>query len=263
MAQTPPTPQPAMRTPSEAMPAIGSITVPPPSGYGGAPITGPPPSGYGGTPITVPPPSGYGTFATPAGGVHRVVKPHVVVPPPPPPEAFEFTPPPGRPKGAEKRLPLRAAIVVPAALGLASMAGVALYLRSLSPQPGALTPLPVSPPVAEASAVQAAAQEQPVAPTTYQTANAGTTLVTVSSTPSGAAVLDVDSRLLGTTPFDLRVPTAKPLQLTLKLDGFKPLTLKKKPEGERMPLNVTLKKDPKADDLVPNRRSVGYKDDPY
>jgi hypothetical protein len=227
LLQTPPTPQPAMRTPSEAMPAVGSITT------------------------------------TPAGGVRRVARPHVVVPPPPPPEAFEFTPPPGRPKGAEKRWPLRAAIVVPAALGLASMAGVALYLRSLSPQPGAFTPLPVSPPVAAASAVQAPAQEQPVAPTTYQTANAGTTLVTLSSTPPGAAVLDVDSRLLGTTPFDLRVPTAKPLQLTVKLDGFKPLTLKKKPEGERMPLNVTLKKDPKADDLVPNRRSVGYKDDPY
>jgi serine/threonine protein kinase len=224
LAQTPPTPQPAMRTPSEAMPAIG---------------------------------------ATPAGGVHPVVKSHVVVPPPPPPEAFEFTPPPGRPKGAELRWPLRAAIVVPAALGLASMAGVALYLRSLSPQPGALRPLPVSPPVAAASAVQAPEQAPPVAPTTYQTANAGTTLVAISSTPPGAEVLDVDSRLLGTTPLDLRVPTAKPLQLTLKHDGFKPLTLKKKPEGERMPLNVTLKKDPKADDLVPNRRSVGYKDDPY
>ena len=51
----------------------------------------------------------------------------------------------------------------------------------------------------------------------------GTTLVTVTSTPAGAAVLDADDRLLGTTPFDLRVPTDKPLQLTLRHDGYKPL----------------------------------------
>jgi hypothetical protein len=49
--------------------------------------------------------------------------------------------------------------------------------------------------------------------------------------------------------------------LTLRHDGFKPLTLKKTAEGERMPLSVTLKKESKAE--APNRRSVGYKDDPY
>jgi hypothetical protein len=101
----------------------------------------------------------------------------------------------------------------------------------------------------------------------YQTANAGTTLVTVTSTPSGAEVRDIDDRLLGMTPFDLRVPTAKALQLTLKHDGFKPVTLKKKAEGEHISLSVTMKQDKKTDpyEVVPSpsKRSVGYKDDPY
>jgi serine/threonine-protein kinase len=221
--QTPPTPQPAMRTPSEPMPAM---------------------------------------TATPAAGTHPVHKPHMAMPPPPPPEAFEVTPRPGRPKEAppRKRSALRAAILVPAVIAVAGMMGAALYLRS--PQPAALPPMPVSPPVAAATPAQPPAA-QPTEPAAYPTANAGTTLVTVTSIPSGAEVLDVDNRLLGATPFDLRVPTAKPLQLTLRHDGYKPTTLKKKAEGERMPLSVTLKKDSKVDDLMPNRRSVGYKDDPY
>jgi serine/threonine protein kinase len=226
LAQTPPTPQPAMKTPSEPMPAITS---------------------------------------TPALGMRPVHKPHVVMPPPPPPEAYEVTPRPGRPRGAPapvKRSALRAAILVPAALGVAGIVGVALFLRTLAQQPAALPPMPVSPPVAAASPAQAPAG-QSNEPAAYQTANSGTTLVTVTSTPTGADILDVDNRLLGNTPFDLRVPTAKPLQLTVRHDGYKSITLKKKAEGERMPLSVTLKKDPKADDLMPNRRSVGYKDDPY
>jgi len=126
-----------------------------------------------------------------------------------------------------------------------------------------------SPPVAAAAAPApapaAAAASAPAEPGGYQTANAGTTLVTVTSTPSGAEVRDLDDRLLGMTPFDLRVPASKPLQLTLRHEGFKPVTLKKKPEGERISLSVTMRKDARADpyDVMPNKRSVGYKDDPY
>jgi hypothetical protein len=90
-------------------------------------------------------------------------------------------------------------------------------------------------------------------------------LVTVSSSPAGAEVHDADDRLLGNTPFELRVPRDRPLQLTLKADGYKPYVIKQKTvSGEKVSLSGTLKKDPRADDGKGGRRSgVGYKDDPY
>ena len=230
-AQTPSQPQPSLRTPSQPMPAM----------------------------------------RTPAGGV-----PHVAQPPPPPPEAMvdedplplqqRMTPSRATPRATApvaKRSFLRPALAVPAALGVAVAAGVALYLRSASAQV-VVQQLPAAPRVATAS-MSAAPATASSELTGYQTANVGTTLVTVTSTPSGAEVRDADDRMLGMTPFDLRIPSAKPLQLTLRHEGFKPVTLKKKVEGERISLSVTMKKDARADSLeaMPNKRSVGYKDDPY
>ncbi|MGZ6142902.1 MAG: PEGA domain-containing protein, partial [Myxococcales bacterium] len=236
IAQTPPTPQPAMQTPSQPMPAL----------------------------------------RTPAGGTAHV--PH---PPPPPPDAlFEddrdiqerSTPTYGTPRVAPKRKSsLRTSILV--AAGTLAVAGVAvkIWLRTTQAQivveklPPAPVPVAAATPVPSAPAEAIPPAAQPPTTSPYQTANVGTTLVTVTSTPSGAEVRDVDDRLLGMTPFDLRVPASKPLQLTLRHEGFKPVTLKKKPEGERISLSVTMKKDLKADpyEAMPNKRSVGYKDDPY
>jgi len=98
----------------------------------------------------------------------------------------------------------------------------------------------------------------------YPTAYAGTTLVTVISNPSGAEVRDTDDRFLGTTPFDLRVPSSRALQLTLRQDGYRPVSLNKKVDGEREILSVTMK-SAKGDayESRPKRTSAGYKDDPY
>src|SRR5256885_9691032 len=89
-------------------------------------------------------------------------------------------------------------------------------------------------------------------------------LVTVISIPSGAEVRDADDRFLGTTPFDLRVPSSRALQLTLRHDGYRPVSLNKKVDGERETLSVTMK-NAKGDayESRPKRNSAGYKDDPY
>ncbi len=229
VAQTPSQPQPSLRTPSQPMPAMrtpasGSPRPPPP----------PPEALFDEDPLPL------ARRLTPSRGTHRA-----------------SAPPP-------KRSLLRPAVSVPALLGVALAAGVALYLRAGSPQV-AVQQLPAAAPqVAGASLSAAEAASSPI-PASYQTANAGTTLVTVTSTPSGAEVRDADDRMLGMTPFDLRTPSARPLQLTLRHDGFKPVTLKKKVEGERISLSVTLKKDGRTDALdgTPRKRSVGYKDDPY
>ena len=205
---------------------------------------------------------------TPPGGL-----PRAALPPPPPADDDS-----GSRSGAlpripsapafgsivgEKRTGPRPIVVASAVMALAAAAGVAIYLRSASAQ---LTPTvamanPVAAPVSAEAAPAAA-------PASYQTATAGTSLVTVTSQPSGAEVRDADDRLLGMTPFDLRVPSSKALQLTLKHDGFKPLVLKKTVNGDRVAISGTMKKDPRADlppsaDPQPNKRSVGYKDDPY
>ena len=212
---------------------------------------------------------------TPAAGLQ-----HVAVPPPPPADDDSGAQP-AQPRRApvstpsfggivgEKKPALRASVAVPVALVLVAAVSVFLWLRGSASQPAAPAPslAVASPAAAPAAAAAAAATPAPAAPAAYPTANAGTTLVTVTSAPSGAEVRDVDDRLLGTTPFDLRVPTAKGLNLTLKHEGYKPLVLKKALSGERMALAGTMKRDPRADlppsEPMPNKRSVGYKDDPY
>jgi serine/threonine protein kinase len=204
---------------------------------------------------------------TPAGGM-----PSLAVPPPPPADdesgarsglqrRVAAAPAFGGIVG-EKRAGPRPILLVGAGIAIAAAAGLFFVLRSATPQ---FTPsVAVANPVA-APAV-AVVPAPPSTPASYPTANAGTTLVSVTSQPSGAEVRDVDDRLLGMTPFDLRVPSSKPLHLTLKHDGFKALVLKKTVSGDRVALSGTLKRDPKAD-LPPgpqsNKRSVGYKDDPY
>jgi len=104
----------------------------------------------------------------------------------------------------------------------------------------------------------------------YQPATAGLTVVTLTSTPSGADVNDADGRVLGHTPMDLPVSAGKPLQLMLKLDGYKPFPVARRSlSGNRVAISATLKKEPSkvepqpATRAQPTHRSVGYKDDPY
>jgi eukaryotic-like serine/threonine-protein kinase len=242
IAQTPPTPHPGLRTPSQPMQTMRGA---------------------------------------PAGA------PHVVKPPPPPPDAMgddegapqrargRSRPPPFRP-AADSNPPgvpsqgdqARAAWAV-AAVAVAALAGGFLWVRARPVRAPHPAPAPAPARVLAAAPVPLPAIAPPrivetaLVPAVYATASAGTTLVTITSTPGGAAVLDADDRLLGTTPFDLRVPADKPLQLTLKHDGYKPYTLKKQVEGERVSLSVTMKTAKPDGYQTPNRRSVGYKDDPY
>jgi len=110
----------------------------------------------------------------------------------------------------------------------------------------------------------------PSVPAHYETVDSNTTLVTVTSSPAGAEVRDTDDRFLGTTPFDLRVPSGKPVQLTLRRDGFKPFRINKNVAGERVSLSGTLKREtqPKGDaapsrEEPSQRKPTGYKDNPY
>jgi serine/threonine-protein kinase len=106
----------------------------------------------------------------------------------------------------------------------------------------------------------------PAAPTAYQPASAGLTVVTLTSAPSGAEVNDADGRALGRTPMDLPVSTGRPLQLVLKLEGFKPFPVARTSlSGDRIAITATLKKEPSKAEPPPAhvRRSAGYKDDPY
>jgi hypothetical protein len=100
------------------------------------------------------------------------------------------------------------------------------------------------------------------------TALSDTTLVTVVSTPAGAAVHDADDRLLGATPFELRVPSNRPLQLTLRAQGFRPgLVRQQTVAGERLTLSVALQRDgrqrPPSAPTPGRGRSGSYKEDPY
>ena len=168
------------------------------------------------------------------------------------------------------RIALPPALIVMAGIGTA-----AYVLWAPAPPAPPTPPLAAAVPVAPAAPPAAAAPvappppapaplETPTPAVAYPAAFAGTTLVTVTSKPAGAEVRDAEDRFLGTTPFDLRVPTSKPLQLTLRHDGYRPASLNKAVEGERMSLSVTLKSartDPY--ESKPKKRSVGYKDDPY
>jgi len=204
-------------------------------------------------------------------------------PPPPPADAFVELPTPSERRDPGAAQAIRPAFLVapvlrtalpPALIVIAGIGTAAYVLRA--PQPGAavahvpagagvapaLVPQPpLAPPVVAATP---SAAPQPPAPAVYPTAYAGTTLVTVISNPSGAEVRDADGRFLGTTPFDLRVPSSRALQLTLRQDGYRPMSLNKKVDGEREILSVTMK-SAKGDayESRPKRTSTGYKDDPY
>ena len=109
----------------------------------------------------------------------------------------------------------RMKLTATALLAVAAGAGAAFYLRSSSAQVVVVQQLPSAPAPAAAVSFSSAAASPALSPAKageYQTATAGTTLVTVLSTPTGAEVHDADDRLLGLTPFDLSVPSAKPLQ---------------------------------------------------
>jgi serine/threonine-protein kinase len=179
--------------------------------------------------------------------------------------------------GALKDRPQLRSALAPALIVMAGIGTAAYVLWAPPPAPPAppvaaavpVAPLAPAAPPAAAVAVgppppAPAPPETPAPAVAYPAAFAGTTLVTVASTPAGAEVRDAEDKFLGTTPFDLRVPNSKPLQLTLRHDGYRPASLKKAVEGERMSLSVTLK-TARADpyESKPHKRSVGYKDDPY
>jgi len=106
----------------------------------------------------------------------------------------------------------------------------------------------------------------PPPPPAYQPASAGVTVVELTSAPSGAEVNDADGRALGRTPMDLPVSAGRPLQLVLKLEGYKPFpVVRRSLSGDRIAIAASLKKEPSKVQAPPPpvRRAVGYKDDPY
>ncbi|HZR08925.1 MAG TPA: hypothetical protein VFA79_10115, partial [Myxococcales bacterium] len=225
--QTPPTPQPALRTPSQ--------------------------------PLAVARP-------TPALGVR---------PPPPPPDALVDEYPIPLPKAAPPRPEPAPAgrtnavlrVLLPAGLILlAGMVAAAIVLRA--PARLAVAPAPVAPPPMPVTAATPAVPE-PAPPKPAEPAQAAsraqavaTTLLTLTSTPPGAEVRDLANRLLGTTPFEVRVPSGAPLQLTLRHRGYRPAWINRTVAGERASLDVSMSAKP-VPPAAPGKRSVGYKEDPY
>ena len=225
MAQTPPTPQPGLRTPSQPMSALR---------------------------------------VTPPRGMSRP-------PPPPPADAFAEQATPIRHRVPLARWPVIAAkiasilrvAVAPALIVLAGIGSAVYVLRaplhvpvvhvpppSLQPRPSvaatAASPVVTIPPAPPAPAVQ------PV------------TFVTVTSAPSGAEVRDTNGHLLGRTPLHLRVPSGRILHITVRRDGYRPVSLSRKVEGEHAAVSVTMRSAKSgAPESRPQKRSTGYKDDPY
>jgi serine/threonine-protein kinase len=202
-------------------------------------------------------------------------------PPPPPPDAMEEDEPaPPRtpqPPAAErvsaprkrKMSRMMRMVVPPALIVLAGIIAAVIVLRS-----------PIEAPVlpaASAAVVQAsdvvpshpATAVVPASPPTAtvsarEPAPAATTLVILTSAPAGAEVRDARNRLLGMTPFQVRIQSGKPLELALRHRGYRPVWLSRKVDGEKMSLHVTMR-DAKvrASDAMSAKRSVGYKEDPY
>ena len=153
--------------------------------------------------------------------------------------------------------------VAPALILVAGIGAAAYVLRaplhvpvvhvpppSLQPRPSvaatAALPVVTIPPAPPAPAVQ------PV------------TFVTVTSAPSGAEVRDTNGHLLGRTPLHLRVPSGRILQITVRRDGYRPVSLSRKVEGEHAAVSVTMRSAKSgAPESRPQKRSTGYKDDPY
>jgi len=183
------------------------------------------------------------------------------VPPPPPEDALEEPTPGLRFTGlGEPPSSIRSIWI---ATGCAVLAAVALTLWMANGRQNRRQPV-----VTVEHAASVVIARPPSAPPrpAYQPASAGVTLVTLTSAPSGAEVNDADGRALGRTPLDLPVSAGKPLELILKLEGYKPFpVVRRSLVGDRLAISATLKKEPpKAEPQRPTvRRSVGYKDDPY
>jgi serine/threonine protein kinase len=227
IAQTPPTPQPGLRTPSQPMSAL---RVTPPRG-----MTRPPPP---------PPADAFAEQATPirrprlgAAAWWRAISPRIVA-------------------------TLKVG-VAPALILLAGIGAAVYVLRA----PLHVPVVHVPPPSPQQRLSVAAAATSPVVtpqPAPPAPAVLPVTFVTVTSAPSGAEVRDTSGRFLGKTPLHLRVPSGRFLQLTMRRDGYRPVSLNRKVEGEHETVSVTMRSAKSgAPESKPPKRSTGYKDDPY
>jgi hypothetical protein len=193
------------------------------------------------------------------------------VPPPPP---ADISGPGARPAEAAKagsvagKHSLIKPVAIAAVVLLAAAGAAGFWFKS--PKPSSA---PAAQPTLQTAdkALAAASPASSALPAKFEGAEVPGTLVTVTSTPPGAQVRDADDRLLGTTPFDLRAASNKPLNLVLRREGFKPFRVSKMVTGERMSIAPALKRDappskidpapPKERDTL--RRPTGYKDNPY
>ena len=227
LAQTPPTPQPGLRTPSQPMSALR---------------------------------------ATPPRGMSRP-------PPPPPADAFaEQATPIRRPtrsfapwrRAVSPRIVATLKVAVAPALILVAGIGAAVYvLRAPLHVPVVHVPLASLPPRPSVAA-PAASPVVTIPPAPPAPSVPPVTFVTVTSAPSGAEVRDTNGRLLGRTPLHLRVPSGRILQITVRRDGYRPVSLSRKVEGEHAAVSVTMRSAKSgAPESRPQKRSTGYKDDPY
>jgi serine/threonine-protein kinase len=227
VSQTPPTPQPGLRTPSQPMSAMR---------------------------------------ATPARGT-----PHVSRPPPPPLDAFGEQLTPVRSGMRRARWPVIPAKVasvlriagLPALILLAGIGAAAYVLRA--PIRVAVVHVPSPPSIAAPvpSPVVTSAPAPTVVQAAVQPAEETQVRVTLTSTPSGAEVRDPAGQFLGRTPLDLRVPPGR-LQVTVRRDGYRPVSLDRRVEAEHERLSVTMKSAKSgAPESRPHNRATGYKDDPY
>ena len=224
IAQTPPTPPPGLRTPSQPMSALR---------------------------------------ATPPRGMSRP-------PPPPPADAFaEQATPIRRPTTAlaawrQVLSPTMVAAlkvgVAPALILVAGIGAAAYVLRA----PLHVPVVHVPPPSLQPRPSVAAPAASPVVTIPPAPPAPSVTFVTVTSAPSGAEVRDTNGDLLGRTPLHLRVPSGRILQITVRRDGYRPVSLSRKVEGEHAAVSVTMRSAKSgAPESRPQKRSTGYKDDPY
>jgi hypothetical protein len=117
----------------------------------------------------------------------------------------------------------------------------------------------------EKPAVAPAKQAALTAPVAAPAELPDTTLVTVTSIPSGAEVIDEDGQRLGKTPLEVPVVSGDPVRFVLRRVGYVPFTLARKSvSGARVALSAALKKDARAAPPAERPgRSPGYREDPY
>ncbi len=254
--QTPPTPQPALRTPSEALNAVrstpASVARPPPPPADAMvdeyPVREP------GAPIATPQAT---QMNTAAGSLLRAALPAalIILAGVVAAAIILRTQPAARPAPAVPAA--RPAPAVPAGIPPAP---------AVVPPAQVVAAPPPAPPIAAAAErpLPAAEQHLPPPAAAPDPAIAGTTLVRITTVPPGAEVRDSRNRLLGTTPVELRFPSGKPLDLALRGHGYRPVWLNREVDGERMWLNVTMKVARGGPyDSKPIHGPAGYKEDPY